>query len=119
MASVEKPRSYMIQSSLSWPLILKAETSEAWHSKLRGMMTGGAVWSVGTGRRVADFACMASIWCAWGVGLCWDVALRQKVTVCNVLVDASELSSRLSVGMYTSLVWLQAFLLQLSCPCRQ
>eukprot|EP00983_Pelagomonas_calceolata_P036962 1136136-Pelagomonas_calceolata.AAC.2 len=47
--------------------------------------------------------------------------VNTKVTVHVILsVDTSELSSRLSVDNYKSLVRLQApLLLQLSCPCRQ
>eukprot|EP00983_Pelagomonas_calceolata_P052043 1142670-Pelagomonas_calceolata.AAC.3 len=64
----------MSKSRLWTEVFLYSQTLEAWHSELRGLMTGGAVWSVWAGRRVADFASMASTCCAWGVGLCWDAS---------------------------------------------
>eukprot|EP00983_Pelagomonas_calceolata_P074112 1152416-Pelagomonas_calceolata.AAC.2 len=65
-------------ASLCTEVFLYFQTSEAWHSELRGLMTGGMssvtdVWSVWAGRRAAGFACLASICCAWGVGLGQDV----------------------------------------------
>eukprot|EP00983_Pelagomonas_calceolata_P046563 1140243-Pelagomonas_calceolata.AAC.1 len=60
---------------------------------LRGlaMRAEGAVWSVWTGRRAAGVACLASICCAWGVGLCWDVVNSALTGICSSTILAKGL----------------------------
>eukprot|EP00983_Pelagomonas_calceolata_P003136 102885-Pelagomonas_calceolata.AAC.1 len=65
--------------------------SESWHSELRGLMIGGALWSVWAGRRVAGFACLASICCAWGAGLCWAVVNDALTGICSSIIMAEGL----------------------------
>eukprot|EP00983_Pelagomonas_calceolata_P057870 1145251-Pelagomonas_calceolata.AAC.7 len=110
------------------------QTSDAWHSELRGLKTQGAVWSVWTGRRAAGVARLASICCAWKVGLCRDVISSALTDTCSWVILAkrnveyrggqggmytSEAASSIFVSIAECGAKLWHLLLQLSCPCRQ